>query len=80
MNLKRIQRTAWGLREKRLLSRMQEEGLQLAIQTACQKHGASHQLAIMVGVTDQYLCDLRYGRRHVSDELLERFIALGEPK
>lgn len=43
-----------------------------AVKAAALEHGAGKGLARLLGISPQYLCDIRAGRRAVSDEVLAK--------
>ena len=53
-------------------ARLAEAKLQRAVQAYLDKHrGSAMELSQQIGVSVQYVCDIRYGRRKVSDAVVE---------
>jgi hypothetical protein len=70
-----VRRRARRVVELRKDASGEEWCLRQAIRAALEDHGAAKKAATQMRVSEQYLSDVRAGRRRISDEMLERILA-----
>lgn len=72
-----LHRHATKLSFKRKEAVVLEAVLRASINDCISKHGSARVLADAIGVSQQYLCDVKFGRRNISDSVLEKLIKAG---
>lgn len=75
MTIKELRVEAANLKSYRAGADVKEAELKTAIEE-CIPRGEAKIFADKIGVTPQYLSDIRNGRRSISDEFLERLVRL----
>jgi transcriptional regulator with XRE-family HTH domain len=81
MKLDAVLVVARDLQRARHHTRDMEIALQAAVaQALSEEHGSGRELSRRLGISAAYLCDIRHGRRKVSDAFLERLLAEYGPK
>lgn len=73
MTLKKIALVAAELKAHRSRVEFAEKVLQQTVAAFCEQyHGSGRDMARKMGITVQYLSDIRHGRRKVSDSVVEK--------
>ncbi len=72
-----LHRHATRLSTKRKEAIDLELSLRASINDCISEHGSAKVMADAIGVSPQYLCDVKFGRRNISDSVLEKLIKAG---
>ena len=73
MTTDRIKQAAAVLHLRKAAVASAEEGLQREVAAFCSTYnGSARDMAKAIGVSVQYLCDIRHGRRKVSSNVVEK--------